>query len=77
MASDYRDRKLSFWQRSQMRLHLFICHHCRRFLTQYTQVNDLAATHSCNKHEPDEETVNQQVADLMKLVNSDKPDSQK
>ncbi|MGF1613718.1 MAG: anti-sigma factor family protein [Gammaproteobacteria bacterium] len=33
-ASDYLDQALPFGERLQMRLHLLLCHHCRRYLRQ-------------------------------------------
>ncbi len=33
-SSDYLDRRLGLWARLQLRLHLIVCHHCRRYLRQ-------------------------------------------
>ncbi len=33
-ASDYLDRELSPWSRLQVRLHLFLCQDCRRYIDQ-------------------------------------------
>lgn len=33
-ASDYLDGELSWWTRAQIRAHVLMCHHCRRYLVQ-------------------------------------------
>jgi anti-sigma factor ChrR (cupin superfamily) len=33
-ASDYLEQTLSWQQRLSIRLHLLVCHHCRRYLRQ-------------------------------------------
>lgn len=35
-ASDYLDQDMSLRQRMNYRLHLFMCHHCRRFTRQFS-----------------------------------------
>ncbi len=34
MTSDYLDKRLTFMQRMKFRLHIFMCHSCRRFVDQ-------------------------------------------
>ena len=38
MASDYLDHNLTLRERWQVRMHLLICVHCRRFLPQLAKV---------------------------------------
>ncbi len=35
-ASDYLEHDVSFSQRLQFRIHLLMCHHCRRFIRQFS-----------------------------------------
>lgn len=34
MASDYVDRNLGWWTRTQLRMHVALCRHCRRYVEQ-------------------------------------------
>lgn len=34
-ASDFHDQQMNWRQRLQYRLHLLMCHHCRRFTRQF------------------------------------------
>jgi predicted anti-sigma-YlaC factor YlaD len=36
-STDYLERHLGFWGRLRVRLHLFLCQHCRRYLKQIEQ----------------------------------------
>jgi predicted anti-sigma-YlaC factor YlaD len=36
-STDYLERHLGFWGRSRVRVHLFVCLHCRRYLKQIEQ----------------------------------------
>jgi glutaredoxin 3 len=42
-ASDYLDGELSPWGRMQIRLHMFLCEHCRRYLRQMRLAVDALA----------------------------------
>lgn len=63
-ASDYLDEALPFWERLQMRLHLFFCHHCRRYLRQLRAT--IRALSGLPKTEVSEDTVRQVVQRLKK-----------
>lgn len=41
-ASDYLDKSLPFWQRVNIRIHLFMCGHCRRFIKQLKSTVDVS-----------------------------------
>lgn len=34
MASDYVDHNLGWWTRAQLRMHVVLCRHCRRYVEQ-------------------------------------------
>ncbi|MEW5757368.1 MAG: zf-HC2 domain-containing protein [Pseudomonadota bacterium] len=71
-ASDYLEKRLSWWERVQFRWHLFICVYCRNFIRQMrTTVSTLASL----KKRPDDNTVEKQVALLMRQRQSASPDS--
>jgi predicted anti-sigma-YlaC factor YlaD len=36
-STDYLERHLGLWGRLRVRLHLFLCQHCRRYLKQIEQ----------------------------------------
>ncbi len=42
-SSNYIDGELGFWNRWQIRLHLFMCVHCRRMIRQLTLTKKVAA----------------------------------
>lgn len=60
-ASRYVDRKLSFVERVQFRVHLFICHDCRHFIAQFRL--SLASLRNF-KQRPGDDVVAKQVAAL-------------
>lgn len=60
-ASRYVDRKLSFVERVQFRVHMFICHDCRHFISQFRL--SLAALRNL-KPRPADDAVAKQVAAL-------------
>nr|MBS0021936.1 zf-HC2 domain-containing protein [Gammaproteobacteria bacterium] len=58
-ASDYLDEALPFGERVQMRLHLMLCHHCRRYLRQLRAI--VRALPGLPKTAVSEDTVRQVV----------------
>lgn len=42
MAGQLQDDELNWWQRLSMRMHLMMCHHCRRFVRQFAAIKKLA-----------------------------------
>lgn len=71
-ASDYLEKRLSWWQRLQFHWHLFICVYCRNFIRQMqTTIGTLAGL----KKSPDSNTVEDQVARLLRQHPSTPPGS--
>lgn len=71
-ASDYLERRLSWWGRVQFRSHLFICVHCRNFIRQMrSTVRALAGL----KKSPDSCAIDNQVALLLRQRQSATTDS--
>ena len=56
-ASDYLDRNLSSRERWQVRTHLLICHHCRKFVGQLRTVTALLQGRPQRDAEVDEATL--------------------
>lgn len=65
-ASDYLDRALPLWQRLAVRLHLFMCQHCRRYLRQLRAV--VTALGRMPELEVSEEMVRRQVEALLAQI---------
>ncbi|KEI70303.1 zf-HC2 domain-containing protein [Endozoicomonas elysicola] len=42
MAGQLQDDELNWRQRFSMRMHLMMCHHCRRFVRQFAAIKKLA-----------------------------------
>lgn len=63
-ASDYLDEALPFSGRLQMRLHLMLCHHCRRYLRQLRAT--VRAMSGLSETEVPEDTVRQVLQRLRK-----------
>lgn len=63
-ASDYLDEALPFWESLQLRLHLMLCHHCRRYFRQLRAT--VRALPGLAKTEVPEETVRQLVHQLQR-----------
>ena len=42
MAGQLQDDELNWRQRLSMRMHLMMCHHCRRFVRQFAAIKKLA-----------------------------------
>lgn len=62
-ASDYLEKRFSWWQRLQFRWHLFICVHCRNFIRQMrTTVSALAGL----KKSADNSAIDNQVALMLR-----------
>ncbi|ADE16011.1 hypothetical protein Nhal_2951 [Nitrosococcus halophilus Nc 4] len=61
-ASDYLENTLPWQQRLGIRLHLFLCHHCRRYLRQLRAVT--IAFREMPKPEISEEAINKQIDNL-------------
>lgn len=34
LGTDYLDQELGFWKKTEMKMHLMICRHCRRYMKQ-------------------------------------------
>lgn len=45
-GSDYIDGELSFWRKVEMKAHLIICVHCRRYVKQLRQTISMLAKKS-------------------------------
>ncbi len=41
-ASAYLDGEMNWRQRMAVRVHLFMCHHCKRFIRQFASIKSLA-----------------------------------
>ncbi|MGI2028784.1 zf-HC2 domain-containing protein [Endozoicomonas acroporae] len=54
MAGQLQDDELNWRQRLSMRMHLIMCHHCRRFLKQFAAIKKLAE-HSVREPASDDE----------------------
>ncbi|MBO9493112.1 zf-HC2 domain-containing protein [Thalassotalea sp. G20_0] len=54
MAGQLQDDELNWRQRLSMRMHLIMCHHCRRFLKQFAVIKKLAE-HSVSEPASDDE----------------------
>jgi anti-sigma factor RsiW len=65
-ASDYLDRALPLRQRLAVRLHLFMCQHCRRYLRQLRAV--VIALGRMPELEVPEEMVRKQVEALLAQI---------
>ena len=63
-ASDLMEGKISFWQRMSMRLHLSICTHCRRYVSQLKLTIGLAGLSAEMPPEPADEQIDQLIAKL-------------
>lgn len=37
LGTDYLDQELGFWKKTEMKMHLMICGHCRRYIKQLKQ----------------------------------------
>lgn len=37
LGTDYLDQELGFWKKTEMKMHLLICRHCRRYMKQLKQ----------------------------------------
>ncbi|MBV34884.1 zf-HC2 domain-containing protein [Kangiella spongicola] len=37
LGTDYLDQELGFWKKTEMKMHLMICRHCRRYMKQLKQ----------------------------------------
>jgi predicted anti-sigma-YlaC factor YlaD len=37
LGTDYLDQELGFWKKAEMKMHLMICGHCRRYIKQLKQ----------------------------------------
>lgn len=61
-ASEYLDNALPWRQRLEIRLHLFLCHHCRRYLRQLRTVT--IAFREMSTSEVSEEAIERQVEKL-------------
>jgi len=68
LTSDYLDHELGFIKRMQFRMHLFICKNCQRFVEQFKTT--VAAAKNLKTEKPSDETVNNQVATLLKIRDS-------
>ncbi len=64
MASDYLDKRLSFMQRMKFRLHIFICHSCRRFVDQMRAT--IRTLHNLSSTEASPQVIEAQVERLLK-----------
>lgn len=63
-ASEYLDKNMSLYHRIQYRLHLAMCHGCRRFVDQFK-----TTVSTVNKLEPEkvsEDVIEKQVQALIK-----------
>jgi glutaredoxin 3 len=71
-ASDYLDGELSPWTRMEIRLHVFLCEHCRRYLHQLRLAVDAFALAAKTDAE---ERAEDRILQLLSLSQtSDKPD---
>ena len=57
-ASDYLDNRLTGWQRFNVRLHLAMCSHCRRFMRQMKLVRKVLS------HKPEKPLEENRVQEL-------------
>ena len=63
-SSEYIDKNMSFYQRMQYKLHLAMCHNCRRFMDQFK-----ITVNTVEKMEPEklsDEAIEKQVRALIK-----------
>lgn len=70
IASDYIDKRLSITQRIKVRLHIFICHDCNRFIKQLRAT--ISVLQRLPANEPSADVVDAQVERLLKQ-RGDKP----
>jgi len=66
LTSELLDNKLSFSMRVKVKLHLLMCHSCRRFVKQMRTTVDTIKQLKPTK--PKEEEVNQQVEKIMTAI---------
>lgn len=67
LASDYEDLNLGFRDRMQMRLHIFICVHCRNFMKQF-RLSRKVVRHQCEHHDASmTEEMDRQTARLIDI----------
>ena len=64
-ASDYLEQKMSRWDRFKFRLHIFICHDCRRFLQQFK--GTLSSLKTLKSPKTASPALDQQVETLLKV----------
>lgn len=63
-TSEYVDKDMSLYQRMQFRLHLFMCHGCRRFVDQFKMT--IGSVKGLEPQEVSEEMVEKQVKALVR-----------
>ena len=65
-ASEYIDGNMPFMKRMNMRVHLFMCVHCRKFISQLKDT--IRVVNLSKPVEPDEEQLEAQVQRLLRQV---------
>jgi len=77
-ASDYCDKELSSFKRMSFKLHLLMCHHCRRYMKQVALVIETVAKlgkkTTINKQESEKlarQLLKERQADLQSNFNKD------
>ena len=68
-ADDFLDRRLSWRDRWRVRLHLLICHHCRRFVGQLRRT--VETLQRMPPTAPDAETVEAQAERLHRALDGE------
>lgn len=70
LASGYLDRELPLLARAQMRMHLLMCSHCRRYVDQLASAVNLLKT---LPHEVPSQDVEEQLVALLRDHGAAKP----
>jgi hypothetical protein len=63
-ASDYLDKEMSLMQKLQFKLHLFMCHSCRRFVKQFKVT--IGTVGRLEPEQVSDEAIDKQVKTIMK-----------
>jgi len=66
LTSELLDNKLSFSMRVKVKLHLFMCHSCRKFVEQMRTTVDTVK--GLKPKQPKEDEVNQQVEKIISTI---------
>ncbi|MDH5230825.1 MAG: hypothetical protein OEZ58_16415 [Gammaproteobacteria bacterium] len=65
-ATDYNDKHMGLWQRMQFKMHVLMCHHCRRFMHQFERTIEM--TQQLKPSVPcSDSSIDEQVKRLMNI----------